>query len=213
MRNLAKYHARGIHQWDGGECDFHPILVCSCGDCPADGERKCDGKPYESQNTLRCELHALAYEIECNHRADHAAEIIDPELGRGHSNLCEATFSVVAKFRAKDTNVHRVHYQTSTNLGLIQSSMTFLYERRGRDYHWVLDLYRRMGLPQFVGLKEFVSAVYTNVPCLHCDCLFISLVPCHCLSESNAWYPLLNCIIFRVIFLHLSQLDHFNKHC
>ncbi len=67
MRNLGKYHARGIHEWDGGECDFHPAIVCLCGECPADEERKCDGKPYESQNILTCELHALAYEIECCH--------------------------------------------------------------------------------------------------------------------------------------------------
>ena len=47
-------------------------------------------------------MHALAYEIECNRTADNAAEIIDPDLGRGHSNACEATFSVFTKFRPKD---------------------------------------------------------------------------------------------------------------
>ena len=46
---------------------------------------------YQSWNVLMCPLHALAYEIECNYRADNAAEIIDPELGRGHSNACEET--------------------------------------------------------------------------------------------------------------------------
>ena len=64
MRDLGKYHGRGIHQWDGGQCDFHPLVVCSCGTCPSADELKCDGKPYVSKNTLQCELHALAYEIE-----------------------------------------------------------------------------------------------------------------------------------------------------
>lgn len=93
---------------------------------------------HESKNVLTCDLHALAYEIECNHRATQAAEVIDPELGRGHSNLCEATFP---KFRPKDTELHRLHYQTSTNLGLVQSSMTYLYAKRGSNYHWVLELF------------------------------------------------------------------------
>ena len=31
--NLALYHYRDIHQWDGGQCDFHPLVVCSCGLC------------------------------------------------------------------------------------------------------------------------------------------------------------------------------------
>ena len=167
MRNLGRYHARGIHQWEEGQCDYHPLIVCSCGTCPAEEELACDGKVYESKSVLRCELHALAYEIECNHRAEQAFEIIDPELGRGHSNQCEATFSVVAKFRPKDTNLRRLHYQSSTNLGLIQSNMTFLYERHGSDYHWVLDLYKRMGLPELEGMRDLVSlSLVASIACL-----------------------------------------------
>ena len=62
----------------------HQLRVCSCNECPEGEELKCSGKPYESRSVLRCDLHSLAYEIECNHRANHATEIIDPELGRGH---------------------------------------------------------------------------------------------------------------------------------
>ena len=159
LQNLGKYHARGIHQWTDGCCDFHPLMVCSCGNCASDEEYTCEGKAYVSRNVLRCPLHSLVYEIECNYRAGQADEIIDPELGHGHSNLCEATFSVVAKFRPKDTNLHRLHYQASTNFGRIQSSMTYLFQKRGKEYHWILDLYRRMGLPELHGMKEFV--------CLH----------------------------------------------
>ena len=66
MRDLGRYHARGIHKWDGGQCDFHPLLVCSCGKCEKD-DIKCPGKEYQSAHVLTCPLHALAYEIECNH--------------------------------------------------------------------------------------------------------------------------------------------------
>ena len=105
MRNLGRYHARGIHTWDGGECDFYPVLVCSCGKCEKD-DLQCQGQAYQSTHVLTYSLHALAYDIECSHRADSATEIIDPELGRGHSNACEATFSVFPKFRPKDIGLH-----------------------------------------------------------------------------------------------------------
>ena len=158
MRDLDRYHARGIHQWGASECDLHPQLVCSRGKCESD-EMKCEGKTYESKNVLTCDLHALAYEIECNHHAAQAAEVIDPELGRGHSNLSEATFSVLLKFCPKDTGLH--HYQTSTNLGLIQSSMSFLCSKRGCNYHWVLELFRRMGLPELDSMRELVNITTT----------------------------------------------------
>lgn len=31
-------HARNQHIWDGGQCDFHPLQVCSCGSCSDSGE-------------------------------------------------------------------------------------------------------------------------------------------------------------------------------
>ena len=162
MRNLSKYHARGIHRWDGGECEFHPAFVCSCGKCEV-ADLTCVGKEYKSTNILTCPMHSLAYEVECNHRADQAHEIIDPELGRGHSNACEATFSVFPKFRPKDIGLQRLHYQASTNLALMQASMTYLHQKRGPQYHWILDLFTRMGLPLFDGMKE---QVYTHLDTL-----------------------------------------------
>ena len=83
--------------------------------------------------------------------------VIDPELGKGHSNLPEATFSVLNKFRAKDTNLHQKHYQASTNLGLFQSNMSWLFKEKGAQYHWIVDLYSRMGLPILSGIQEMVS--------------------------------------------------------
>ena len=170
MRNLGEYHARGIHVWEDGECDFHPVIVCSCGGCERD-EIHCEGKAYKSACVLSCPLHALAYQIECNHRANQASEIIDPELGRGHSNACEATFTVFPKFRPKDTALHRLHYQTSTNLALIQSSMTYLYEKRGAGYHWIIDLFERMGIPPFEGIREQVCCSSSKIHTQSCICM------------------------------------------
>ena len=119
-------------------------------------ELKCPGEPYHSTNILKCEFHALAYEIKCNQRAKEAERVIDPGMGKGHSNLPESTFSVLTKFRAKDINLHREHYQASTNLGLIQSNMTWCYQARGPQYHWIMDLYARMGLPLLDGIREIV---------------------------------------------------------
>ena len=48
------------------------------------------------------------------------------------------------------TYLQALHYRASTNLALIQSSMTYLYEKHGPEYHWILDLFQRMGLPILV---------------------------------------------------------------
>ena len=105
----------------------------------------------------KCDLHGLAYEIECAKRAKNAEKAIDPELGKGLSNLPESTFSVLTKFLAKDTNLHQKHYQVSTNLGLLQANMTWCFKNKGPHYHWIIDLYSKMGLPIFDRIQEMVS--------------------------------------------------------
>ena len=184
MRDLERYHSRGIHTWEDGECDFHPLRVCSCGQCENQDKLKYQGKEYESTNILTCPLHALTYEIECNHRADHASKIIDPELGRGHSNACEATFTVFPKFRPKDVGLQRLHYQASTNLALLQASMTYLYSRRGPQYHWILELFEKMGLPLFDGMKEQVCF-------MACIVLYLYYIYTHLLPLKPILYSVL----------------------
>lgn len=166
MLALGKYHCRDIHQWEGGSCTFHPLVKCSCKECSTDvdgfyQDLKCEGEPYHSANVLKCEFHALTYEIECAARAREAEKVISPGLGKGHSNLPESTFSVLTKFRAKDINLHQKHYQASTNLGLIQASMTWAYKNRGPKYHWIMDLYSRMGLPVLDGIQEMVCLCFS----------------------------------------------------
>ena len=158
---MGKYHFRDIHEWEGGYCKFHPLKKCSCKECQVDEEGFCQelkypGEPYHSSHVLKCEFHALCYEIECSGRAADAEKVIDPGLGKGHSNLPEATFSVLTKFRAKDVNLHQKHYAASTNLGLIQANMTWCCKKKGPEYHWIEDLYSRLGLPLLDRIQEMV---------------------------------------------------------
>lgn len=124
----------------------------------SEGEAEtCEGQPYKTKAALTCPLHSLLYEIECTRMSKKAAQIIDPEMGRGHSNLPESRFGVLAKFRAKDVNLHQLHYELSTNIGLLQSNMSWFYKNYGPDYHWELALYDAMGLPVIDVLKEQAS--------------------------------------------------------
>ena len=131
---------------------FINLKICTCKKC--DDELKCDGKTYTTKNPLTCPLHALAYEIECDICASQVHDIIHPILGRGHSNIHEASHNVLIRFRSKDICLHRLHYITSTNMGLCQSNMTWLIGKKGTQYHWLLDLFRRLQLPLFDGMEE-----------------------------------------------------------
>ena len=37
--------------------------------------------------------------------------------------------------------------------------MTWCFKKRGPDYHWIVDLYLRLGLPLLDGIQEMVSAL------------------------------------------------------
>ena len=118
----------------------------------------CSGKHYKvRRKVLTCDLHSLLYEIECNRIAEKANKVIDPVMGKGHSDLPESKFHVLSKFRPKDVNLHQLHYEFSTNLGLCQSNMTFLVKRKGSSYHWARDLFAKMGLPEVDGLYDIVT--------------------------------------------------------
>ena len=145
--NLALYHYRDIHKWDGGHCDFHPLVVCSCGSCTDEYNLKCEGTPYKRGHILNCPFHSLAYELECREKAALADVLIHPEIGKVTTNIVEASHNVLVRYRSKNFNVARLHYQVSTNLGLIQSCMTNFYTKRGPEYHWIVDLLNRMDLP------------------------------------------------------------------
>ena len=97
---LGKYHARDVHTWDGGQCDFHALKDYSCGSCN-DDDVICSGEIHHTKNPLTCPFHLLAYEIECFSRGNQAADIIHTELGRGHSNYPEASHNVFFQYLMK----------------------------------------------------------------------------------------------------------------
>lgn len=39
--NVATRHYRGIHKWDGRHCEFHRLMVCSCGLCSDPDNLEC----------------------------------------------------------------------------------------------------------------------------------------------------------------------------
>ena len=104
---------------DHSQCDYHPLVVCSCGACD---QIVCQGKPYKTKFRLDCKFHALLYEIECHARAKQVKELIHPVLNRGHSNALEASHNVFIRFRSKDISLERLHYHVSTNLALLQAT-------------------------------------------------------------------------------------------
>ena len=45
--------------------------------------------------------------------------------------------------------LERLHYVLSTELTLLQSNTTYMYEKRGPQCHWVVELFERLKLPVF----------------------------------------------------------------
>ena len=93
VRRLEE-HARDVHEWEGGRCDFHPLRVCMCQQCDKTERITCEGKPYKTRMKLDSEFHALVYEIECKERVAQAGQLVHPILKRGHSNAVEASHNV-----------------------------------------------------------------------------------------------------------------------
>ena len=147
-------HACDEHKWDGGMCSFHTLKLCTCGECSDDGEPKCDGKDYHTKLILKCPMHSLAYKIECHRRASMSEQLVHPILKRGHSNWLEASHNVFIRFRPKHIHLERLHYVVSTELALLQSNMTYMYKKRGPQYHWVVELFRHLKLPVYDGVHR-----------------------------------------------------------
>ena len=82
---MLAHHARNEDEWEGGQCDFHSIRLCTSGQCEQPAVH-CEGKMYTTTNVLTCPFHSLAYEIELGERAKQADELIHTKLGKGHTN-------------------------------------------------------------------------------------------------------------------------------
>ena len=77
-------------------------------------------------------------------------------MGKVNTNIVEASHNVLVRFRSKDWNIARLHYEVSTNLGLIQLCMTHLHRKWGPDYHSIMDVLMQMGLPVFSGMPAIL---------------------------------------------------------
>ena len=154
MRDLGMHYACDIHQWgDSGQCCFHPLMKCSCGECGGD-DLHCPGKPYHARNALSCEFHAKLFEIECLQRARKSHQVIHPILGRGHSNLPESGHHLMTMFRSKDRSLKGQYYCLTTDLGLLQANLSFMIGGLDDSYHWILEFFANMKLPILDGMKE-----------------------------------------------------------
>ena len=137
---LKKWRHRGQRQQESVVI-FMPLKVCSCDNCADKEKFECEGKDYYFMwYRLTCPFHSLVYEIECDYRASMADSFVHPVLKRGHSNWLEASHNIFIRFRSKNISLERLHYEVSTNLGLLQSNMIYMYEKRGPNYHWISDL-------------------------------------------------------------------------
>ena len=87
-----------------------------------------------------------------------AEDLVHPVLKRGHSNWLEASHNVLIRFRSKDISLQRLHYHVSTNLGLLQSNMTYMFDKRGPSYHWLQELFHRMKLPVYDDLLKHLES-------------------------------------------------------
>ena len=116
---------------DHSQCDFHPLVICSCGKCKKNEPIQCEGEAYKTRFRLDCKFHTLLYKIECHTRADQVKEIIHPVLKRGHSNSVEASHNVFIRFRSKCISIQRLHYNLSTNLALLQANLTYMHATYG----------------------------------------------------------------------------------
>ena len=87
-----------------------------------------------------------------------AEMLVHSTLKRGHSNWLETSHNVFIHFRPKHINLERLHYVVSTELALLQSNMTYLNEKRGPQYHWVIELFRLLKLPVFDGVHAALEA-------------------------------------------------------
>ena len=68
---------------------------------------------------------------------------------QGHLNSLEASHDILIRFKSKDVFLERLHYQLSTNLGLLQANLTYMHGKFGTHYHWIPELYKRLKLPVF----------------------------------------------------------------
>ena len=75
----------------------------------------------------------------------------------GNTNIVEASHHMLTKFQSKDLNLKQLRYVISTNLGLLQANMIYMYRKRVSQYYWILELYNSLGLSGFEHTQEYLQ--------------------------------------------------------
>ncbi len=133
-----------------GQCDFHPLRLCSCG--------KCDkGEELNVHYTTMFDLPTTQASLRDWTRRSKAKQYIHSVLRKGNSNLLEASHNVFIRFRQKALNLERLHYEMSTNLALLQANLTYMSKKHGSTYHWIPELYKQMQLPVYADKLQIYS--------------------------------------------------------
>ena len=68
------------------------------------------------------------------------------------SSYPKASYNVLIRFWSKHKNV--ALNNVSTNLGMLQTNMSWLGKKHGQSYHWVLDLFLNLILPNFDSMLD-----------------------------------------------------------
>ena len=66
--------------------------------------------------------------------------------------------SVLIHFRPKFLHLHRLHYQVSNNLRLLQSNHGFMEKVKGTKYRWYPDLLEEAQVPLYDGIVPTLEA-------------------------------------------------------
>ena len=109
---------------------------------------------YHTRKRLRCPFHTMAYRTEIEHRARKAPSLFHSKLQAGHTNFMESSHNILIRFRSKHIQLEKVHYELSTDLGLLQANLTVMKEKKGPQYHWIPDLFQRLVLQLYEGVQE-----------------------------------------------------------
>ena len=69
-------------------------------------------------------------------------------MGKIHTNYLESSHSTLIQLKSKDLPLKKEHYILSTNLGLLQANMTYMYEKT-EGYNWITELYQNTNFPLY----------------------------------------------------------------
>ena len=144
-------------------------------------------KPYHLSHVLKCEFHALWYETECSARAADAEKVIDPRLGKSHSNMPKATFSVLIRLFCQ------IHHFPRNSSAPLPNPQRFL------PNHWLIATFCKFII--------FCTKKVTFLPSPSPILLLIAVSVILATSKE----PLTSHWTFTSPLVHLCQILHFPK--